>query len=124
MKKILSIILLLLLIAGVSAAAVVPLSTKDAKSLMDKTPNLYILDVRTPEEYRQTRMKNSILIPDYDLEKRIHEVPKNRPILVICAVGARSKQASDLLVGKGYKEVYHLNNGLVGWYRAGFPLEK
>ena len=124
MKKILSIILLLLLIAGVSAAAVVPLSTKDAKSLMDKTPNLYILDVRTPEEYRHTRMKNSILIPDYDLEKRIHEVPKNRPILVICAVGARSKQASDLLVGKGYKEVYHLNNGLVGWYRAGFPLEK
>ena len=124
MKKIVSIILLLLLTAGVSAAAVVPLSTKDAKTLMDKAPNLYILDVRTPEEYRQTRMKNSVLIPDYDLEKRIKEVPINRPILVICAVGARSKQASELLVSKGYKEVYHLNNGLVGWYRAGFPVER
>jgi phage shock protein E len=64
------------------------------------------------------------LIPDYELGKRISEVPKNRPVLVICAVGARSKPASELLAGKGYKEVYHLNDGLVGWYRAGLPVER
>jgi rhodanese-related sulfurtransferase len=125
MKKIVSIVLILLLTSIVAFASTVkPLTVKDTKTLIDKTPNLYILDVRTPDEYKQVRMKNSVLIPVNDLEKRINEVPKNRPVLVICAVGARSKPASELLVSKGYKEVYHLNDGLVGWYRAGLPVEK
>jgi len=124
-KKIVSIILMLLLTSIVAfASSVKPLTVKDAKTLIDKTPNLYILDVRTPDEYNQARMKNSVLIPDYELGKRLSEVPKNRPVLVICAVGARSKPASELLVSKGYKEVYHLNDGLVGWYRAGMPIER
>ena len=125
MNKIISVILLILFAATtVFAAAVKPLSVKDARTLIDKTPNLYILDVRTPDEYKQVRMKNSVLIPVNDLEKRVGEVPKTRPILVICAIGARSKTASDLLVSKGYKEVYHLNDGLVAWYRAGMPIER
>jgi rhodanese-related sulfurtransferase len=125
MKTTCSVILAVLLIAGIAlAAAVKPLTVKDAKTLIDRTPNLYILDVRTPDEYRQARMKNSVLIPVNDLERRVNEVPKNRPILVICAVGARSKPASDFLVSKGYKEVYHLNDGLVAWYRAGLPIER
>lgn len=125
MKKLCAVLLIVTLTAAVAfASAVKPLSVKDAKTLIDKTPNLYILDVRTPDEFKQARMKNSVLIPVSDLEKRVGEVPKNRPVLVICAVGARSKPASDLLVSKGYKEVYHLNDGLVGWYRAGLPVER
>ena len=125
MKKIVPVTLMLLLISIVAFASTVkPLTVKDTKALIDTTPNLYILDVRTPDEYRQSRMKNSVLIPDYELGKRLQEVPKNRPVLVICAVGARSKPASELLVSKDYKEVYHLNDGLVGWYRAGMPVER
>jgi len=121
-----AIIVLFILITAslVLAATVKPLSVKDAQALIAKTPNLYILDVRTPDEYKQARMKNSVLIPVNDLERRVNEVPKNRPVLVICAVGARSKPASDFLVSKGYKDVYHLNDGLVGWYRAGLPVER
>jgi len=125
MKKIFSAILLVLLATGVAlAVAVRPLSVRDAKTLIDRTPNLYILDVRTPDEYRQVRLKNSLLIPVNDLDRRVNEVPRNRPILVICAVGARSKTASDFLVSRGYKDVYNLENGLVGWYRAGLPVER
>ena len=125
MKQTALVVLALLLAVSLAlAAAVKPLSVKDAKALIDKTPNLYILDVRTPDEYKEVRMKNSVLIPVNDLEKRVGEVPKNRPILVICAVGARSKTGSDFLVSRGYKEVYHLNDGLVGWYRAGLPVER
>jgi phage shock protein E len=125
MKRILSVLIVVVFSATIAlAAAVKPLSINDAKALIDKTPNLFILDVRTPDEYKQARMKNSVLIPDYELKKRVNEVPKNRPILVICAVGARSKPSSDFLVSKGYTEVYHLNDGLVGWYRAGLPIER
>jgi phage shock protein E len=125
MKKILAVLIVVVFSAAIAlAAAVKPLTVKDTKTLIDKTPNLYILDVRTPDEYKQARMKNSVLIPDYELKKRVNEVPKNRPILVICAVGARSKPSSDFLISKGYPEVYHLNDGLVGWYRAGLPIER
>ena len=125
MKKLVTVMIIIVFTVAIAfAAAVKPLSVKDAKALIDKTPNLIILDVRTPDEYKQARMKNSILIPDYELQKRVNEVPKNHPILVICAVGARSKPASEFLVSKGYKEVYHINDGLVGWYRAGMPLER
>ena len=125
MKKLVTVMIIIVFTVAIAlAAAVKQLSVKDAKALIDKTPNLIILDVRTPDEYKQARMKNSVLIPDYELQKRVNEVPKNLPILVICAVGARSKPASEFLVSKGYKEVYHLNDGLVGWYRAGMPLER
>jgi len=123
-QTVIVVLVILITVTLALAAAVKPLSVKDARTLIDKTPNLYILDVRTPDEYKQVRMKNSVLIPVNDLEKRVGEVPKTRPILVICAIGARSKTASDFLVSKGYKEVYHLNDGLVGWYRVGLPVER
>ena len=125
MKKIVSAIMVVLCAATVAlAAAVKPLSPHEAKALVDRMPNLFILDVRTPDEFRQGRIWKSVLIPDYDLQKRVNEVPKNRPVLVVCAVGARSQPAADFLIKKGYQPVYHLNNGLVGWYRAGFPVER
>ena len=125
MKKFLSAMMLVLCAATIAlAASVKPLSPPEARTLIDRTPNLFILDVRTPDEFRQARIKKSVLIPDYELEKRVSEVPKNRPVLVVCAVGARSQPAADFLARRGYQPVYHLNNGLVGWYRAGFPVEK
>lgn len=126
MKRIAVTVLLFLVIAvsTVLAAAVKPLSVKEARTLIDKTPTLYILDVRSADEYRQIRMKNSVLIPINELERRLNEVPKNRPVLVLCAVGARSRSAADFLAGHGYSEVYHLDNGIFAWARAGMPVEK
>jgi rhodanese-related sulfurtransferase len=52
---------MVLLVAAVALATTVkPLTVKDAKTLVDITPNLYILDVRTPDEYKQARMKDSV----------------------------------------------------------------
>lgn len=125
MKRIVAVVPALLLTAVVAlAAGVKGLSVKETKALIDRTPNLYILDVRTPDEFREVRLKKSVLIPVSELERRVAEVPKNRPVLVVCAVGARSKTASELLVRRGYREVYHLDDGLVGWYRAGLPVER
>jgi rhodanese-related sulfurtransferase len=95
----------------------------DARKLVDQKKNIYLLDVRTPQEYAQGRMKGSVLIPINELERRVQEVPKNRPILVLCAAGSRSKLAAGFLVNKGYGDVYNLTDGLSGWYRNGFPLD-
>jgi rhodanese-related sulfurtransferase len=95
----------------------------DAKKMMEQKKNMYLLDVRTPQEYAQSRMKGSVLIPINELERRVQEVPKNRPILVLCAVGSRSNLAAGFLIKKGYSDVYNLTDGLSGWYQHGFALD-
>jgi rhodanese-related sulfurtransferase len=108
-------------VAGAANYKNVP--STEAKKLVEQKKNLVLLDVRTPQEYSQARLKGSLLIPIGEIERRIGEVPKNRPILVVCAVGSRSNLVAGFLAGKGYGEVYNLTDGLVGWYRNGFPLE-
>lgn len=100
------------------------ISSFEARLLVGQKKNIYLLDVRTPDEFRQARMKGSVLIPINEIERRIAEVPKNRPVLVFCAVGSRSNLVAGFLAGKGYGEVYNMQDGLIGWSRNGFPVER
>ena len=91
---------------------------------MEKNKGIFLLDVRTPQENSQARLPGSVLIPINEIEHRIKEIPRNKTILVYCAVGARSKPAAEFLSRNGYKDVYNMTDGLVGWYRNGFPLQR
>jgi rhodanese-related sulfurtransferase len=72
-----------------------------------------VLDVRTPMENAQGRIKGSILIPVQELESRISEVPKGRPILVYCHAGNRSLMASRILESHGFKDILNLKSGII-----------
>jgi phage shock protein E len=106
------------------AAGPVNVSAAEAKALMARTPRLVLVDVRTPEEYRQAHLAGAKLIPLSELETRAKELPTDKPLLVYCAVGARSLKAARFLSSKGYREVYQISDGLVGWYKSGYPIEK
>lgn len=106
------------------AAGYKDLGSREAQTLLSKTKNVYLLDVRTPDEYRQAHLKGAVLIPLSEMDRRINEVPKNRPVVVYCAVGSRSGMVARLLAGHGYREVYNLRDGIVGWYRSGFAIER
>jgi phage shock protein E len=127
MKKVVSLVVLVVMTLAASlsiAAGPVNLTSPEAKALLAKNGSMVLLDVRTPEEYRQAHLRGSQLIPLSELEKRVQEVPKNKPLLVYCAVGARSLTAAKYLSSKGFKDVYQISDGLVGWYKNGFPIEK
>lgn len=106
------------------AAGVKNLTPAEAKTLLAKDKRIFLLDVRTPEEYRQARLQGSRLIPLSELQARLAEVPRNRPVLVYCAVGSRSAAAGGILASRGYHDVLNMTNGIVGWYRSGFPIER
>jgi rhodanese-related sulfurtransferase len=103
-------------------AAAKDISSREAKAMLEKNKNTFMLDVRTPQEYAQGRLPGSVLIPINDFERRINEVPRNRTILVYCAVGSRSKQVADFLSKSGYKDVFNIDDGIVGWYRNKYPI--
>jgi len=98
------------------------ISSREAKALLEKNRNIFLLDVRTPQENSQARLPGSVLIPINEFEGRIKEVPKNKTILVYCAVGSRSKPVAEYLSKNGYKDVYNMTDGIVGWYRNGFQI--
>ena len=120
---VLSIILLLVVMPFYAGAAIARnLSPKEASSLVDQREDLYLLDVRTLGEYQQVRINGAQLIPIGQLVKRLAEVPKNRPVLVYCAVGSRSAQVVNYLARKGYPELYNLYGGIYSWAQKGYPV--
>lgn len=100
------------------------ITSREAKTLVDKNTNVYLLDVRTPQENSQARLAGSVLIPINEFERRIREVPKNKTIIVYCAVGSRSRPVAEYLSKNGYKDVYNMTDGIVGWYRNGFQVAR
>ena len=66
-----------------------------------------ILDVRTPQEYAAGHLKTSVNIPADEVQKRLPEIGKNKPIVACCASGMRSGVACRVLRACGYTEVYN-----------------
>jgi len=124
MKRAGLLVILLILAAVTAFAATRNINSGEAKELLAKNKKIYLLDVRTPDEFRQARIKGAILLPMNEFQLRYYEIPRDRPVLVYCAVGSRSSIAANFLSEKGYKDVYHMTDGLVGWYRSGYPLER
>ena len=70
-----------------------------------------LIDVRTQEEYQLGTIDGAVNIPLDDLRGRINEIPKDRPVMLFCAVGLRGYLALRILVGRGYKNVRNLSGG-------------
>lgn len=124
MKKVVIALLLVCMTCSFACAAAQQISSREAKALLEKNKNIFLLDVRTPQENSQAKLPGTVLIPIGEFERRVAEVPKNKTILVYCAVGSRSKPVAEYLAQHGYKEVYNMTDGIVGWYRNGFPLQR
>ena len=123
MKRIFLLSLVLLLLPALVAVATARnLAPDDAYNMVSKRDALYLLDVRTPGEFQQVRLEGAHLIPIDQLVNRLTELPKNRPILVYCAVGSRSAQVVNYLARQGYPEVYNLYGGIYSWAQKGYPI--
>ena len=107
-----------------SAGTARDITSTEAKTIIDRSKNAYLLDVRTPDERRQGYIAGSVLIPIDQVEKRIAEIPKKRPVIVYCAVGSRSRPVAQALARSGYSEVYNMRDGIFGWYRNGLPVRQ
>ncbi len=64
-----------------------------------------ILDVRTPAEFQGGAYPGALNIPVQELDRRLGEVPKGKPVVVYCASGMRSASAERLLRARGFADV-------------------
>ena len=94
----------------------------DAMRILQKRDDIIFLDVRTARERSYGAIPGSKLVSIVDLVKGKLDLPKDKPIMLVCAVGGRSYMAGQMLSKQGYAEVYNLSGGVKGWYKAGLPL--
>ncbi len=92
------------------------ITAEEAKKMMDDTESIIVLDVRTQEEYEEGHIKDSLLIPDYEITETAETVltDKSAAILVYCRSGRRSANASQALADLGYENVYDFG-GIIDW---------
>lgn len=115
--------------AGTPVAAVISepefasLLALEAQALLAKEPNTLIVDVRTEAEREQVRIPGSVAVPLADVLKGVAGLPKDKPLLLVCAVGGRSYAAGLYLAQEKYPRIYNLRGGISAWQKAGLPLE-
>ncbi|MBT3285651.1 rhodanese-like domain-containing protein [Candidatus Bathyarchaeota archaeon] len=93
----------------------------EAYDLIKEDKEIYILDVRKRDEYRNGHLRTAKNIPLDDIDKRISKVPMNRKVLVYCRTGARSVRAIRRLEVAGHPRLFHMHEGYRGWKKAGHP---
>ncbi|AFD25328.1 Rhodanese-like protein [Deinococcus gobiensis I-0] len=82
-----------------------------------------LVDVREQGEYDQIHAEGATLLPLSEFEARYAELPKDRPLVMICRSGARSARAGEYLLANGYGDVTNLAGGTQAWAEAGLPTQ-
>ena len=94
-------------------------------SEMVKDDGAVVIDVREPFEYQAGHIPTATLIPVNSVFARREELPKDKKILFVCAVGQRSALAAEMAAAAGIPadQLYTLDGGTDAWKKAGQPVE-
>jgi rhodanese-related sulfurtransferase len=107
------------------ASGVTNVSATEAVLLLNRGKPL-ILDVRDEAEFAAGHIQGAKHIPVAELLTRIKEIEKfkNKPVLIHCQKGMRSKGACSILKGQQFEQLHNLQGGLDAWLDAKLPLIK
>jgi rhodanese-related sulfurtransferase len=124
MKKLITLIGSILLLAGCSSSSsAIDLSVTEFSSKVAEV-GVITLDVRTPGEYAEGHLEGAQLI-DFqsgNFESEISSLDKDATYAVYCRSGNRSGQSVKVMHDAGFHNVYNLNGGVIDWANAGLPL--
>lgn len=91
------------------------ITPKQLKARIDAGENLFVLDVRNPNEFAICRIPGTTLVPLPELPSRLGEVPRDREVIVHCKSGMRSAKAIEFLKQQGYTKLVNLTGGILAW---------
>jgi hydroxyacylglutathione hydrolase len=98
------------------------ISVQELRNWLSKDDDLFILDVREDEKWKQGHIPGSVNIFSGYLEKRVNELPKNRKIVIVCNIGNRASLAASILTRAGLRNVHNVLGGMIAWKNAGFEI--
>lgn len=120
MKKVVLLLISLICMIGCTNSEVKEyktISSEEAYEIMQSREDIFIVDVRSENEFITVHIENAINVPLDRLENSFKETVTdnmNATILVYCQSGSRSKEASKILSNMGYTDVNNFG-GLNNW---------
>ena len=100
------------------------ITISEAKEMMNDGETV-VIDVRNPDEYQGGHVPGATLIPVNSVFARREELPADKKIIFVCAVGQRSALASEMAAAAGLPadRIYNMEGGTDAWRKAGEAIE-
>jgi hydroxyacylglutathione hydrolase len=83
-----------------------------------------VVDVRSAQEYADSHIAGTILIPMGHLTGAARDLARDRPVVLLCHTGSRSAIGASVLAAEGFASVANMAGGMAEWERAGLPTER
>ena len=103
------------------------LSTKEAFDMLAQHRDMTIIDVRTPEEFRQGHIDGALNldVQSHDFASRLSEIPsevRGSRVFIYCRSGRRSSVAARIMKSVGFTDLVELEAGIISWVEEGYPI--
>ena len=98
------------------------ISVQEAKEMADN--GAVVIDVREPHEYTSGHVPGAGLIPVNTVYARREELPTDKDVIFVCAMGQRSALAAEMAAAAGLTRLFNLEGGTEAWVNSGEPVEK
>ncbi len=99
------------------------INVDEGREMMSRD-NVAVIDVREAPEYNAGHVPDARLIPVASIFARRDELPRDKDILFVCAVGQRSALACEMAAAVGLTRLFNLEGGTQAWIEAGYPVVK
>ena len=95
------------------------ITARDLKNMMDAGENIYVVDVREPNEYEIVSIPGATLIPkgEFISGAALERLPQDKRIVLHCKSGARSAEALAIAKDAGFSDAVHVGGGVLAWVR-------
>ncbi|WP_093170555.1 adenylyltransferase/sulfurtransferase MoeZ [Sinosporangium album] len=105
------------------AASGSTITATELKEMQDRGDDIYLIDVREPNEYEIVNIPGAVLIPkgEFISGAALADLPQNRKIVLHCKSGARSAEVLAVLKNAGFSDAVHVGGGVLSWVKAVDP---
>ncbi|GAA0847608.1 adenylyltransferase/sulfurtransferase MoeZ [Streptosporangium amethystogenes subsp. fukuiense] len=96
------------------------ITAADLKSMQDADENIYLIDVREPNEYEIVSIPGAVLIPKGEFlnGSALEGLPQDKRIVLHCKSGARSAEVLAVIKSAGFSDAVHVGGGVLSWIKT------
>jgi len=103
-------------------AKVESISPAQLKIKLDTNQNIYLIDVREKEEYKEAHIEKAHSLPLDQISSQLDKLPKDKEIIIYSKTGHQSKLACQYLLIKNFEKVKEIAGGFEAWVEAGYSV--
>jgi molybdopterin/thiamine biosynthesis adenylyltransferase/rhodanese-related sulfurtransferase len=99
------------------AAAGSTISARELKAMLDAGEDIFLVDVREPNEHEIVSIPSAVLIPKAEFLSgaALERLPSDKRVVLHCKSGARSAECLAVVKGAGWSDAVHLGGGILAW---------